>query len=160
MYYLKLGCSFLLLGLCTSCLWGAPAEAYGPVMVLGVCGTSQGNFATQSACKIFDAAKATKMVNDIAGYTILLPTEAEISAYLNKNNISLEQFINSQNLIPFVKNHVFLGKIASGMVSRNLAGNIYSIEKVNNKLMILSAELNLLYSFEEASFFNIDKIIE
>jgi hypothetical protein len=148
------------------CLWGLalcascdPPEAFSISMVLATCGTSQHIFPTPSACKIFSAARATELVDVMKGYTILLPYESQIAAYLSKNNVTLDEFIQSKELMPFIKKHVFVGVIKSNQVITNLLNETYQVESIDGKLSIESVQLISEYPSEKIMFFSINKVL-
>jgi uncharacterized surface protein with fasciclin (FAS1) repeats len=137
-----------------------PPEAFSISLVLGACGTSQHTFSTPSACKIFSAARATELVDVMNGYTILLPYDSQIAAYLSKNGMTLDNFIQSKELMPFVKKHVFVGVIKSNQIVTNLLNKTYQVENIDGKLSIESNQLTSEYPSEKIMFFSINKVLD
>jgi hypothetical protein len=138
--------------LLTACPFGDPAEAFGPGVVISLCGTSKVNFETPTACRVFTAADVTAQGTDRSYVTVVLPDETSMKDYFTTQGVTEEQFIASTQLIPFVRKHLLLGLPIPGTSQPSLAGTNCAIDGTRPSVTICGKTARELATVSEYTF--------
>ncbi len=148
--------------LLSGCFIGERIEGLvGPSGVLSICRTSKGSFETSTACKILSAANATKYVTGFESYiTILLPQEDVLNNYLVGKHMTVDEFINSDKLQPFVNQHVIYGNVANATSLKNLNGATVQFSISTNGYVISDYQAATLIDMVTVHFVKLNGIIQ